>query len=64
MCSTPAPSVARHVDHLLKIVVLQKMFTRFTVGIWSCRARIKTIAGGAWTVSAMAAATVRRYDDS
>ncbi|KAF9244672.1 ribosomal protein L37ae, partial [Melanogaster broomeanus] len=29
------------------------------VGIWSCRSCKKTIAGGAWTVSTTAAATVR-----
>ncbi|KAH0836520.1 60S ribosomal protein L37a [Lanmaoa asiatica] len=32
---------------------------RTAVGIWSCRACKKTIAGGAWTVSTTAAATVR-----
>ncbi|KAF9785089.1 putative RPL43B-60S large subunit ribosomal protein, partial [Thelephora terrestris] len=32
---------------------------RKAVGIWSCRACKKTIAGGAWTVSTTAAATVR-----
>ena len=34
---------------------------RRAVGIWSCKACKKTIAGGAWTVSTTAAATVRRY---
>jgi hypothetical protein len=34
---------------------------RKAVGIWSCRACKKTIAGGAWTVSTTAAATVRRF---
>ena len=33
---------------------------RKAVGIWSCKACKKTIAGGAWTVSTTAAATVRR----
>ncbi|KIJ65084.1 hypothetical protein HYDPIDRAFT_88979, partial [Hydnomerulius pinastri MD-312] len=32
---------------------------RQAVGIWSCRSCKKTIAGGAWTVSTTAAATVR-----
>ncbi|KAF9789533.1 putative RPL43B-60S large subunit ribosomal protein [Thelephora terrestris] len=32
---------------------------RKAVSIWSCRACKKTIAGGAWTVSTTAAATVR-----
>ncbi|RKP07403.1 putative RPL43B-60S large subunit ribosomal protein [Thamnocephalis sphaerospora] len=32
---------------------------RECVGIWKCRACRKTMAGGAWTVSTMAAATVR-----
>ena len=34
---------------------------RTAVGIWHCRACKKTVAGGAWTVSTTAAATVRRY---
>jgi len=33
---------------------------RTNVGIWKCRACKKVIAGGAWTVSTTAAATVRR----
>ena len=33
---------------------------RTAVGIWHCSACKKTIAGGAWTVSTTAAATVRR----
>jgi large subunit ribosomal protein L37Ae len=32
---------------------------RQAVGIWQCRACRKTMAGGAWTVSTTAAATVR-----
>ncbi len=32
---------------------------REAVGIWKCRACNKTTAGGAWTVSTTAAATVR-----
>ncbi|KAF8202389.1 putative RPL43B-60S large subunit ribosomal protein [Pholiota molesta] len=32
---------------------------RTAVGIWHCSACRKTIAGGAWTVSTTAAATVR-----
>ncbi|KAH7885860.1 putative RPL43B-60S large subunit ribosomal protein [Phlebopus sp. FC_14] len=32
---------------------------RQAVGIWHCRSCKKTIAGGAWTVSTTAAATVR-----
>ncbi|EGG09061.1 uncharacterized protein MELLADRAFT_34532, partial [Melampsora larici-populina 98AG31] len=32
---------------------------RTAVGIWECKACRKTIAGGAWTVSTTAAATVR-----
>ncbi|PPQ62867.1 hypothetical protein CVT24_006265 [Panaeolus cyanescens] len=32
---------------------------RTAVGIWHCKACRKTIAGGAWTVSTTAAATVR-----
>ncbi|KAG8852681.1 60S ribosomal protein L43 [Tulasnella sp. 330] len=32
---------------------------RTHVGIWHCRACKKTIAGGAWTMSTTAAATVR-----
>lgn len=34
---------------------------RKSVGIWECKACKKVIAGGAWTVSTTAAATVRRY---
>ena len=34
---------------------------RKAVGIWECKACKKTIAGGAWTLSTTAAATVRRY---
>ena len=33
---------------------------RTAVGIWKCKACKKVIAGGAWTVSTTAAATVRR----
>jgi len=33
---------------------------RQAVGIWKCSACKKVIAGGAWTVSTTAAATVRR----
>jgi ribosomal protein L37AE/L43A len=33
---------------------------RKAVGIWNCSACKKVIAGGAWTVSTTAAATVRR----
>jgi large subunit ribosomal protein L37Ae len=33
---------------------------RSAVGIWDCRSCRKVIAGGAWTVSTTAAATVRR----
>lgn len=33
---------------------------RQAVGIWHCKACKKTTAGGAWTVSTTAAATVRR----
>ncbi|KZT56898.1 hypothetical protein CALCODRAFT_555709 [Calocera cornea HHB12733] len=32
---------------------------RSAVGIWKCRACKKVVAGGAWTVSTTAAATVR-----
>ncbi|CAE6542384.1 unnamed protein product [Rhizoctonia solani] len=32
---------------------------RTAVGIWNCRSCKKVIAGGAWTVSTTAAATVR-----
>ncbi|KZP01451.1 ribosomal protein L37ae [Calocera viscosa TUFC12733] len=32
---------------------------RTNVGIWKCRACKKVVAGGAWTVSTTAAATVR-----
>ncbi|XP_004345066.1 60S ribosomal protein L43 [Capsaspora owczarzaki ATCC 30864] len=32
---------------------------RTAVGIWNCRGCSRTVAGGAWTVSTMAAATVR-----
>ena len=34
---------------------------RQAVGIWKCKACQKTVAGGAWTVTTTAAATVRRY---
>lgn len=34
---------------------------RLAVGIWKCKACHKTVAGGAWTVTTTAAATVRRY---
>ncbi len=34
---------------------------RLAVGIWKCKACQKTVAGGAWTVTTTAAATVRRY---
>ena len=34
---------------------------RTAVGIWECKACRKTVAGGAWTVSTTAAATVRRW---
>lgn len=34
---------------------------REAVGIWKCKACHKTVAGGAWTVTTTAAATVRRY---
>lgn len=33
---------------------------RQAVGIWKCKACAKTVAGGAWTVTTTAAATVRR----
>jgi large subunit ribosomal protein L37Ae len=33
--------------------------TRKAVGIWNCKGCRKTVAGGAWTVSTTAAATVR-----
>ncbi|KAI8803494.1 ribosomal protein L37ae [Cladochytrium replicatum] len=32
---------------------------RTSVGIWKCRACAKVLAGGAWTVTTTAAATVR-----
>ncbi|KAF7794306.1 hypothetical protein EIP86_005440 [Pleurotus ostreatoroseus] len=32
---------------------------RQAVGIWKCKACQKTVAGGAWTVTTTAAATVR-----
>lgn len=32
---------------------------RAAVGIWTCRACKKTVAGGAWTVSTAAAAATR-----
>ncbi|KAG8799637.1 60S ribosomal protein L43 [Serendipita sp. 398] len=37
----------------------QDSVKRTAVGIWHCRACRKTIAGGAWTVSTTAAATIR-----
>ena len=40
---------------------LKDSVKRTAVGIWHCRSCKKTIAGGAWTVSTTAAATVRRY---
>ena len=41
--------------------VLQDSVKRQAVGIWKCNSCKKVIAGGAWTVSTTAAATVRRY---
>lgn len=38
----------------------QDSVKRTAVGIWHCKACRKTTAGGAWTVSTTAAATVRR----
>jgi ribosomal protein L37AE/L43A len=38
----------------------QDAVKRTNVGIWKCKACKKVIAGGAWTVSTTAAATVRR----
>jgi len=32
---------------------------RHAVGIWKCKSCKKTVAGGAWTMSTIAAATVR-----
>ncbi|KAA1122294.1 60S ribosomal protein L43 [Puccinia graminis f. sp. tritici] len=37
----------------------QDTVKRSAVGIWDCRSCRKVIAGGAWTVSTTAAATVR-----
>lgn len=42
-------------------VPFQDSMKRTAVGIWRCGACKKTVAGGAWTVSTTAAATVRRY---
>jgi hypothetical protein len=41
----------------------QDSMKRTAVGIWRCGACKKTVAGGAWTVSTTAAATVRRCAD-
>jgi len=43
------------------MITLQDTVKRQAVGIWKCSACRKVIAGGAWTVSTTAAATVRRY---
>jgi hypothetical protein len=40
--------------------VFQDSVKRKAVGIWNCSGCKKVIAGGAWTVSTTAAATVRR----
>ena len=42
------------------MIILQDTVKRQAVGIWKCSACKKVIAGGAWTVSTTAAATVRR----
>ena len=44
--------------------IIQDTVKRTAVGIWGCRSCKKVIAGGAWTVSTTAAATVRRWADS
>ncbi|KAJ2964694.1 hypothetical protein NQZ79_g441 [Umbelopsis isabellina] len=41
------------------ILVLQDAVKRTAVGIWECKGCKKVMAGGAWTVSTTAAATVR-----
>lgn len=41
--------------------IMQDSVKRQAVGIWKCNSCKKVIAGGAWTVSTTAAATVRRY---
>jgi ribosomal protein L37AE/L43A len=48
-------------DVCVLVAFIQDSVKRQAVGIWKCRACKKTIAGGAWTVSTTAAATVRRY---
>ena len=42
-------------------LVFQDSVKRQAVGIWGCKSCKKVVAGGAWTVSTTAAATVRRY---
>ncbi|KAG6908956.1 hypothetical protein DXG01_002562 [Tephrocybe rancida] len=44
---------------LKDIWCLQDSVKRTAVGIWNCSSCRKVIAGGAWTVSTTAAATVR-----
>ncbi|KAF8967735.1 putative RPL43B-60S large subunit ribosomal protein [Flammula alnicola] len=44
---------------MLLFIIAQDSVKRTAVGIWHCSACRKTIAGGAWSVSTTAAATVR-----
>lgn len=46
---------------LIVVDIMQDSVKRQAVGIWKCSSCKKVIAGGAWTVSTTAAATVRRY---
>lgn len=48
-------------DVCVLVAFIQDSVKRQAVGIWKCKACKKIIAGGAWTVSTTAAATVRRY---
>lgn len=67
--ATPARSAARSAQRyglaqtgwiLIVVVIMQDSVKRQAVGIWKCNSCKKVIAGGAWTVSTTAAATVRR----
>lgn len=63
MLPTHVPSVERlefSQPELANLISYQDSVKRQAVGIWHCRSCKKTVAGGAWTVSTTAAATVRR----